>query len=645
VVTAPYNEGMVRRFFSLAAVVLSACAQPSTGIDPLAPLSADEIRLAAQILRGSGRMPTSALFSYLSLQEPPKEAVLHRQTTPREAFAAIYDYRTNRTFEGVVNIASRRVVSWKEIPGAEPAITSGDSTIADHVVRADPRFLRAMAERHIADLDNVYIVSWSAGYFGLPGTDKDRIVRAVCYYAGAGENFYAHPIEGVSAEVDVTQGRILEFADIDRNAPVSHENFELAPGASGPLRPRPAPIVITQPDGPAFRIEHGEVQWQKWHFRWALDAREGLVLYRVGFEDQGRVRSILYRASLSEMVVPYGDPGPAWFFRNSFDAGELGLGISASTLRPGTDCPQNCTVMDAVVADETGAPQTLHGAVALYERDSDIAWKHGDSARRARELVIGFNTQVGNYDYGFNWIFHQDGTLECKVDLTGIMAVKGEPAGAHDPYAHPVAKNVAAPHHQHFFNFRLDFDVDGTANRVLEVNSEPQAAGPQNPYGNTFVMRETPLLHERDAQRNLKLESSRRWLVVNPAVKNALGEPTGYALVPEDNAVAMAQPDSWIRRRAGFLNWHLWVTPYRADERYAAGDYPNQSHGGDGLPKWTASNRSLDNQDLVLWYTVGITHNPRPEDWPVMPVQSVGFQLMPWGFFARNPVIDLPPSH
>lgn len=633
---------MVRCFLAMAAAALSACAQPSS-TDPLAPLSAGEIRLAAEIFRGSGHMPAAARFSYLSLAEPPKEAVLRGQTVPRQAFAVIYDYLGNRTYEATADLGARRLVSWREIPGAEPAITSVDSAIADQVVRADPRFRRAMAQRHISDLENVYIVSWSAGYFGLPGTAKDRIVQAVCYYGGAGENFYAHPIEGVAAEVDVTGRRILEFVDIDRNAPLSRENFELTPGAAGPLRPRPAPIMITQPEGTAFRIVNGEVQWQKWHFRYAMDAREGLVLYQIGFEDQGKVRSILYRASLSEMVVPYGDPGPAWFFRNSFDAGELGLGISASTLRPGADCPMNCTVMDAVVADENGMPQTLRGAVALYERDSDIAWKHGDNTRRARELVIGFNTQVGNYDYGFNWIFHQDGTLECKVDLTGIMAVKGEPDGAHDPYAHPVAKNLAAPHHQHFFNFRLDFDVDGTANRVMEVNAEPQPAGPRNPYGNAFVMRETPLVDERNAERNLNLQTSRRWLVVNPAVKNALGEPTGYALVPEDNAVAMAQPDSCIRKRAGFLNWHLWVTPYRADERYAAGDYPNQSHGGDGLPKWTAANRPVDNRDLVLWYTVGITHNPRPEDWPVMPTQSVGFLLMPWGFFAHNPVMDLPP--
>jgi primary-amine oxidase len=624
----------------LLTVGVALCQSAAPAPSPLAPLSADEIRLAAKIFRDSGRMPGGARFSMLSLREPPKDAVLGGRAVPRQAFGVIYDYRQNRTFEGIADLAGRRVESWREIPGAQPALTAEDSARAEQVLRADPRFLQAMAERGIHDLNNVLVAAWSAGYFALPDTDKDRIVRAVCYYGGAGENFYAHPIEGVSAHVDVSRRRILDFTDIDRGAPVSHEDFEFIPTH---LRPPPAPLHVTQPAGPGFHIENGEVRWQKWRFRYALDPREGLVLYTVGFEDGGRVRSILYRASLSEMVVPYGDPTAAWFFRNSFDAGELGLGSNASPLRPGADCPENCTVFDAVMADETGAPETIRGAVALYERDSGIAWKHGENTRRARDLVIGYLTQVGNYEYGFDWIFHQDGTLECRVALTGIMAVKGVADGVHDAYAHPVAKNIVAPHHQHFFTFRLDFDVDGTANRVIEMNSQPVPPGRQNPYGNAFTMRETPLLDEREAQRNLNLGTSRRWVVVSPSVFNALGDPTGYALVPGENTVPYARPEAWIRQRAGFLNSHFWVTPYRAEERYAAGDYPNQSHGGDGLAKWTASNRSVDDRDLVVWYTTGVTHIPRPEDWPVMPVQYIGFQLIPWGFFSQSPVMDLPP--
>ena len=619
-----------------------ACCAASAVPHPLAPLTGAEIRAAVEIFRSSGRIPATFRFSLITLDEPPKDMVLRGAAVPRRAFAVIYDRAANRTYEGVADLSSGKVASWKEIPGAQPPVGEEDSTIADGIVRADPRWREALRVRGVRDPNSVVTVAWPAGYFGLPGDDEGRIVRVTPYYMGGGQNYYAHPVEGVAAHVNLTSRKLVDFLDIDRNAPISRENAELSLAANGPLRQAPAPLQITQPNGPGFQIEDGEVRWQKWRFRYALHAREGLVLYTVGYEDGGRVRSIMYRGSLSEMVVPYGDPGGAWFFRNSFDAGELGLGVMASALRPGLDCPQNCTVFDAVVADESGNPRAIPGAVALYERDGGIAWKHGGNTRRARDLVLSFLSEAGNYEYGFDWIFHQDGTLEMQVALTGIMSVKGVADGVHEPYSHQVARNIAAVHHQHFFAFRLDLDVDGAANRVVEMNSRAAPVGPRNPYGGAFTMETTTLDTERKAERRMNLESTRRWIVENPAVKNALGQPTGYALLPGENAVPFLLPDSWVRKRAGFLNAHVWVTPYSGSEMHAAGDYPYQSKGGDGLEKWTAADRPIDNRDVVLWYVMGITHNPRPEDWPVMPTQNAGFKLVPWGFFARSPAMDLP---
>ncbi len=622
---------------------LSAChAAPPAALHPLTPLTAAEIRDAAQIIRP--RVPQSARFSTIVLDEPPKEIVLRQIATPRRAFAILYDTDANRTWEAIVNLETRHVDRLQEVPNAQPMVSAEDSTRADQIVRADPRWQRAMEARGIRDLNNVVIVAWTAGYFNIPGTQQGRVVRAIPYYTGGNtRNYYAHPIEGLVAHVNLTTGKVLEFLDTDRTVPVPRESAELGSLFNAPLRLSPAPLAITQIAGPGFRIENGEIRWEKWHFRYGLHPREGLVLYTVGYEDGGRVRPILYRGSLSEMVVPYGDPSGGWFFRNSFDAGELGLGVNASSLKPGVDCPDNCTLFDAVVAAPDGRPVTIPRAVALYERDGGIAWKHDEEARRARDLVIGFVSTVGNYDYGFDWIFHQNGTLEVRVALTGVMAAKAVADGAHDPYSHPVGKNLAAPHHQHFFTFRLDLDVDAPSpNRVVEMNSVPMPTGPANPYGGAFQMQETELRTESEAQRNLNLASGRKWIVTNPSARNALGHPTGYALLPGENAVLFAQPDSWVRKRAAFLNSHVWVTLYQGGEMYAGGDYPNQSRGGDGLPRWTAANRTLHNQDVVLWYTMGITHNPRPEDWPVMPVHSAGFQLVPWGFFSRNPMMDLP---
>jgi primary-amine oxidase len=608
---------------------------------PLAPLTANEIRAAVRILNASGRVPPGARFSLVALDEPPKELVLRQVALPRRAFAVVYDDAANQTWEALADLDAGRVDQWKQIPGAQPAIGAEDSGLADRIVRNDPRWQQSLRARGI-DAGSVIVVAWSAGYFALPGAGEGRIVRAIPYL-GEGKNFYAHPIEGLVAHVNLTTGRIIDLLDTGRNVPVPGASGELWLPATGAPRLAPVPLDMLQPRGPGYQIEDGEVRWQKWRFRYGLHPREGLVLYTVGYEDGGRVRPILYRASLSEMMVPYGDPGGGWFFRNSFDAGELGLGVNAASLKPGVDCPSNCSVFDAVFAGGNGEPVTIPHAVALYERDGGLAWKHDDEARRARDLVLSFVATVGNYDYGFDWIFHQDGALEMRVALTGVMAAKAVAEGTHDGFSHGVARNLAAPHHQHFFTFRLDLDVDGaTPNRVVEMNSVAVPPGPRNPYGGAFTMEETPLLTERQAQRNVDVGSSRKWIVINPNAMNALGHPTGYALLPGENALLLAQPDSWVRKRAGFLNSHVWVTPYRSAEIYAGGDYPNQSPGGDGLVKWTADNRPIDNHDVVLWYSMGITHNPRPEDWPVMPVHAAGFKLVPWGFFARNPAMDLP---
>ena len=233
--------------------------------------------------------------------------------------------------------------------------------------------------------------------------------------------------------------------------------------------------------------------------------------------------------------------------------------------------------------------------------------------------------------------------------MTGIMSVKGvapNPEDTHDHngrYGHLVAPGIEAVHHQHFFNFRLDLDVDGSgANSVVEQNTIALPAGRNNPHNNAFTMQETIFKRELDAQRLLNIATNRRWKVINTNVRNSLGQPTGYLLLTGENGISFSGVNSFVRKRAGFVNNHLWVTQHSLEEMNAAGFYINQSRGGDGLPKWTSGNRVIENQDVVLWYSMGVTHIPRPEDWPVMPVHKAGFKLIPSGFFPRNPAMDVP---
>jgi len=222
-----------------------------------------------------------------------------------------------------------------------------------------------------------------------------------------------------------------------------------------------------------------------------------------------------------------------------------------------------------------------------------------------------------------------------------LLAVRGRDGSA-ARYGRFIAENTVAVNHDHFFSFRLDLDVDGTANSFVKEQLRQQRLPDNHPRKSIWVTEPETLRTEQDARLHMSMEKPALWRVVNPSVKNPVGNPVGYEVKPGHNAMTLLSPDDVPQRRAGFTEYQLWVTPYRAEERHAAGDYVTQSKGGDGLPAWTRANRSIENTDLVVWYTVGFHHVPRSEDWPVMPTAWHEFELRPSNFFARNPALDIP---
>ena len=397
---------------------------------PLDPLSPGRDRRRGQGLRNSGVFSADTLFPLIVLQEPPKDEIVSANwQSPRRAFAVILDRQHNQTSEAVINLSEQSMESWRILPEVQANFLVEELSSAPEIVRADPSWQAAMRQRGITDFSQVLIDGWAPGTVGVSDASGPRLVRALSFYKGSSVNFYARPIEGVVALVDMNQRKVVELVDTGV-MPLSQDDGAFDE-KSVAARPAPKPLNISQPEGPSFTVSGHEVRWQNWRFRFALHPREGLVLYTVGYEDQGKLRPILYRASLSEMVVPYGDPDPNWAWRSAFDEGEYGIGRLSSPLEPGVDAPANAVLFDADLADDMGKPRTIPRAIALYERDGGVLWKHYDidtdhnESRRARELVIKSMAAVGNYDYGFEWIFHQDGTLEMQVELTGIMLAKG----------------------------------------------------------------------------------------------------------------------------------------------------------------------------------------------------------------------------
>jgi primary-amine oxidase len=488
-------------------------------------------------------------------------------------------------------------------------------------------------------------------------------LRAIANLKGAQRNSYGPPIEGVLATVDMTNGRVVDVIDADET-PFSRTSTDFYdPRVCGEPRAATSDLALAHATRSSVVIDGHDLAWQKWRMHWSMNPREGLVLRGVGYEDGGRVRSILYRASIAEMWVPYGDPSETWTWRNAFDEGEYGLGAMANTLVAGRDVPENALLFDAPIVGANGAVDDQPAVVAIYERDGGLLWSHkddaaGTEARRATELVIRFVATAGNYDYGFQWIFRQDGTLAFEIDLTGILLTKRveatqcqicraavpegtSPRGTPGDDAHGtlVADHVVATNHQHFVSLRLDFDVDGPRNRVQELNVKSATADADN---RGFVVERVPLRTEIEARRDLSLAEHRTWEVTSGDARNATGHATGYAIVPEGNAVPYLGRATRERVLAGFVEHTLWVTREHEGELFAAGDYPSQGGKPGGLAAWSSDDESIEDEDVVVWYTLGVTHVPRPEDYPVMPVEHAGVRFLPHGFFDRNPALDVP---
>lgn len=623
----------------------------SAATHPLDPLTADEIRTAVSLLRQAQGLGDEARFPLITLREPDKRALLafrDGDSIDRDALVVVLD-SSGATYEAVVSPREERVRSWRLVPGVQPSLTVEETFLVGDIVKASPRWREAMKRRGVTNLDQVQVDPWSAGNFGVEAEQGRRLVRATARLRNRPtDNGWAHPIEGVVALVDLTAREVLHVVEGDVvPIPSTSGNFDVE--ACGPARTDLRPLEIIQPEGPSFEIRGNEVRWQRWRLRVSLHPTEGLLLHTVAYEDGGRLRSIMHRASLSDMVVPYGDPSSGQYFKNAFDAGEYGIGKFVTSLEQGCDCLGEIRYLDAVMANGSGEPYTVPNAICIHEEDYGILWKHVDiysdvsEVRRSRRLVISSVATAGPYDYGFFWYFFQDGSLQLEVKLTGIMETGALEAQQSPKYGTTIAPQLYAPYHQHIFCFRLDLDIDGTSNSVYEVDMRPEPPGTENPYGNAWRAVPTLLRRESEAQRLTDASAARTWKIVNPDVLNNFGDPVGYRLVPGPTATMLADSSSSVGRRAVFARRNLWVTPYAPEELHAAGDYPNQHPGGDGLPRWTSADRPLERQDVVIWHTFAVTHDPRPEDWPVMPVEYAGFSLEPVGFFARNPALDVPP--
>ena len=618
-------------------------------IHPLNPLSASEIADAVSILKKSNIEHENSSFSYISLEEPDKKVLKEKTNLDRFVKIVGVDQKSNG-FEAEINLSKKELLKEEKISNkAGPTYTLAEIFRAIELTMGDENYQKALEKRGIKDLSLIQIDPWpGGGFINKNIKNGNRALKAISFLKDSEkDNAYARPIQGLIAHIDLTENKVVEVEDHGVvEVPKAHARYDKDGQES--LRENPKEIAITQPEGVGFSVEDNLISWEGWQLRASIDPIEGLALHQVSLNN----RPIFYRAGLSDMVVPYGSSDPMHWWKAVHDGTEYGFGTMTNSLTLGCDCLGEIYYLDAHKLAFDGSVETIENAICIHEEDFGVQWKHNDSTqmgynevRRSRRLVVSSFATIGNYDYGIFWYLYLDGTIQLEIKLTGVVGISAFHEDIHKSgQDFKISPELASPIHQHLFNVRIDWDLDDGDNQLFETNVEPLPINNANPEGTQFQAISSHLTKESEAQRNIAPEKSRSWKIVNPKKLNKVGLPTAYKILYGNTPTLLSNPDSPPGKRAAFAKHNIWATPFQNEERSGGGRHTVMHSGEGGLEEITSKDRNISECDLVTWLTFGVTHLPRPEDWPVMPVEYCGVHLIPVGFFDQNPTINLPPS-
>ena len=670
--------GTCKTVLALVLCCASACLDGAGAAPrhPLDPLAAEELLVIRDVLAASGRFSQNTKFAWIELEEPAKSLVERFEPGhgfPRRARLAALDFGRRKSFAVTIDLTARRLDAVQDLDPLQPGLTDYDLERARQILDSEPKIKDALV-RHGLDIPGATSKSVRELFLGV-GEDPalsgetGRLVRVLFISDQDAIGNFGPVLDSVMAVVDVHGGRVVQLYDVPGvpNRKVPHDIFDAqVRGTAAPAKP----LRPVQPQGANFVVDGNAIRWGNWRLRFGFNVREGLVLHQVRFDDDGRQRSILYRASVSEVVSRYGDATRAWPWMEFLDEGNFGLGRFSVPVAPGREVPANAVTLSPLLpdADAGSFGRVAHDRIYVYERDAGLLmYFRQDEATveaRATELVVGFLASAGNYAYGLNWVFKQDGSFAFEAELAGQILTKPVNAGKcqgcealhpetdaggggeesrpvpEDFYGTMVHPHVVGVGHQHWFNLRLDFDVDGLNNAVMENEMKRVAASGQGPDSAPyFTLTHRVFAKAAEAKREADDANARSWTIYNPSVLGPTGRPAGYSIVPVENTATIF-PRPREKGPAGFTFHHLWVTPYRDGEFYAGGKYPNQAptHYDDTLYHY-AGEESIHDRDVVVWYSLGETHVVRPEDYPLMPNMKLSVRFVPEGFFAKNPAL------
>jgi primary-amine oxidase len=659
----------MERLQQIATQSTASIQPPPVPNHPLDPLSPPEIQVIVSLVKEKYAGKKIA-FNTVTLKEPTKKAFYdwkekNGPRPPRLGLFVILEAGVSGVQEGIVDVGNLYVTELKHVTGVQPILTVEDLQATEATIRKDPSVIEQCVLSGIpaTEMHKVYCDPWTIGYDERYGSER-RLQQAMMYYrAHEDDSQYSHPLDFVPI-VDTETQEVIHIDVPDVRRPLSknpHTNFYPSDAVKKfGYRDDRKPINVTQPEGVSFKLDGNVLEWSNFKFHVGFNYREGIVLSDITYNDHGKVRPIFHRMSLAEMVVPYGDPSFKHFRKHALDIGEYGAGYMTNPLALGCDCKGVIHYLDAFFANRAGEPITVKNAVCIHEEDDGILYKHSDFrddfgttiVTRAQKLIISQIFTAANYEYCIYWNFLNDGSIKLDIKLTGILNTSvANPGETTLPWGTTVYPQVNAHNHQHLFSLRIDPRVDGDNNSVVQsdVLPSPHPLGSlENPYGNAWYGKGTVYKTVAESLTHADASTSRSWDIINPnSINPYSGKPASYKIVSGQAPLMMAKENSIPAKRAPWARHAMNVVKYDEDRLYPSGFHVPQTSGDGplGIKEWIGDGKdSIENTDIIVFHTFGISHVPAPEDFPLMPAEPIEVLIRPRNFFTQNPALDIKPS-
>lgn len=341
----------------------------------------------------------------------------------------------------------------------------------------------------------------------------------------------------------------------------------------------------TEPDGRRYTISGQRIKYMGWSFNYRMSTNSGPMLFDVRYKHE----RIAYEISLQEIAVFYSGFSPASRFSDIVDSASM-IGILSKILIPEADCPGHATFLPAThLFDGSGEPVTYDNALCLFELETGNPLRRHHSFSEYEGhfyeglmddvLVLRTVLTVGNYDYIFDYIFHQNGVVEVKVMATGYILASTYSENERQ-FGFQIHKNVLGNIHHHMFNFKVDMDIFGTSNRfeTLDISVDETPNGdwsslPDASVYNQLNFKRTLRQTELQAAYKFDFSTPKYLLFHNEKHKTTEGVPRAYRIAINGMSKQLLPEGKGHEPSVPWSRYQMAVTKFKQTEVQSSSVY------------------------------------------------------------------------